>query len=324
MKKILIASSMFVLSASAHHGVASLGVAGLEGPGAPLETTSSALIPKGTFLAYARAENIDYKLNTSAFDGEMQSHDYFSYTLGYGVSSYFNGYITMPYFTKKEEGSVGTSGFHDVKLTAVLGFKYDDGFILNPETESLDDLEDWHFTSSFNFSLPTGDDDVKKTDGKLYNSGLQLSFAAPSFMLGLSATKWFGENSTLVFDGSYNSFLKGSYSDGSTTKFGDEIRLNTALAYKLYSNKAKKLRFDGTVEANYLNLGRDRANGIDEQATGGEILYSTVGVRVFYQNISATIGVKMPVWKDLNEASLQQGAEGNEKSRVVMTFSTLF
>ena len=38
--------------AAGHHGVASLGVAGLEGPGAPIETSSSATLPSGSFLGY--------------------------------------------------------------------------------------------------------------------------------------------------------------------------------------------------------------------------------------------------------------------------------
>jgi len=323
-KKLLLTTLLTSGALWAHHGVASLGVAGLEGPGAPLETTSSQLLPEGKFLAYMRAELINYKLNTPAYDGEMETHNYFSYILGYGVNSYFNVYATVPYFTKQEEGSVGTSGFHDLKLTGVLGFKYDDGFMLTPGNESLDDLEDWHFTASFNFSLPTGNKDLKKPDGTLYNYGLQLSFGAPSYMVGLSATKWFGGNTTLVFDTSYNTFTKADYSDGGTMKFGDEIRFNSAVSYKLYSDQEKKLRIDGNIEANFLHLGRDRENGVDQVATGGEILYTTVGIRLFYQSISATIGAKIPVWKDLNEENLQQGAEGNEDTRFIFTFSTLF
>jgi len=320
----MLSSLVVGTMAWSHHGVASLGIAGLEGPGAPLETTSSAMLPKGMFLAYMRAEYISYKLNTSAVDGEMEKHEYFSYALGYGVTSYFDVYLSLPYFTKKEEGSIGTSGFHDLKLTGVLGFKYDEGFMLTPDNESLDDLEDWHFTAILSTSMSTGDKDVRRADGSLYDYGVQLSFAAPSLMFGLSATKWLGDKTTLVFDSSYNTFLEGSYSDGGTMEFGNEIRFNTALTYKLYANSDKKLRFDATIEANYLNLGRDVENSIAQEATGGDILYSTVGMRVFYQNISATLGVKMPVWKDLNEGHLQQGAEGNEDTRVVFTFSALF
>ncbi len=324
MKKLILTSLLGGTTLFAHHGVASLGIAGLEGPGAPLETTSSAVLPEGKFLAYMRAEHISYTLNTAAIDGEMEKHEYFSYVLGYGVNSYFDVYLSLPYFTKMQEGSEGTSGFHDLKVSGVLGFKYDDGFMLTPQSESLDDLEDWHFTAMLSMSIPTGNKEVKNVDGTLYDYGMQHSFSAPSTMFGLSATKWFGENATIVFDSSYNTFFEGSYSDGGTMEFGDEIRFNTALSYKLYSNLEKKLRFDATIEANYLNLGRDVENGIAQEATGGEILYTTVGARVFYENVSATLGLKMPVWKELNEENLQQGAEGNEEYRVIFTFSVLF
>ena len=324
MKKSIVSSLLMMTISYAHHGVASLGVAGLEGPGAPLETTSSSTLPEGKFLAYTRAEYISYKLDTPQIDGEMEKHEYFIYALGYGVTSYFDAYIFMPYFTKKEEGSIGTSGFHDIRFAGVLGFKYDNGFMLTPDNESLDDLEDWHFTTSFNFSIPTGDKNIKKPDGSLYDYGSQLSFGASSFMLGFSATKWFGENTTLVFDTSYNTFLESKYSDGGTMKFGSEIRANSALSYKLYSNMEKKLRVDGNIEANFLRLGRDRENSIDQIATGGDILYTTVGLRLFYKSISATIGAKVPLWKDLNEEAQQQGAEGNEDTRLILTFSALF
>ncbi|MBL1244915.1 MAG: transporter [Sulfurimonas sp.] len=325
MKKTVVVSSiLFATIASAHHGVAALGIAGLEGPGAPLETTSSQTLPEGKFLAYMRAEHISYNINSSAYDEEMQKHEYFTYMLGYGVTSYFNLYMVVPYFTKMDERGVGTAGFHDLKFSGVLGFKYDEGVSFVPNSESLDDLEDWHFTANFSVSLPTGDSNLRNPDGDLYDYGSQLSFAAPSYMLGLSATKWFGANATIVFDASYNTFMEGSYSDGARVKFGDEMRANTALSYKLYSDDVKKLRIDANIEANYLNLGRDALNGVDEIATGGEVLYNTVGARVFYKNISVAAGVKIPTWKSLNEESQQQGAEGNEKYRAIFSFSALF
>jgi len=37
-------------AAEAHHGVATLGAAGLVGRGAPLETSSSATLPRGSIL----------------------------------------------------------------------------------------------------------------------------------------------------------------------------------------------------------------------------------------------------------------------------------
>ncbi len=61
-----------------------------------------------------------------------------------------------------------------------------------------------------------------------------------------------------------------------------------------------KFRFDWILEANYLDLGRDVADGV------------------------AALGVKVPVWTDLNEDEVQQGAEGKEDYRLEFTLSILF
>lgn len=59
MKTRLLAALALVITppAVAHHGVASLGTAGLEGPGAPVETSSSATLPQGKWLAYLKLDH---------------------------------------------------------------------------------------------------------------------------------------------------------------------------------------------------------------------------------------------------------------------------
>ena len=63
MKRILLTALVSILMPSAlvgHHGVASLGVAGLVGPGAPIETSTSATLPEGSFLAYTKLDYARY------------------------------------------------------------------------------------------------------------------------------------------------------------------------------------------------------------------------------------------------------------------------
>jgi len=202
--------------------------------------------------------------------------------------------------------------------------KYDDGLMLTPKNESLDDLEDWHFTTLFSFTLPTGDTNKKMPDGSLIGSDMQTGFGEPSFMIGASATKWFGNDWTLVGDVSYNTFIENTYSDGSKVQFGDEVRANAALSYMLYSKPSSKFRLDFNMEANYLYIGRDIEDGTAAQATGGEMVYLTPGVRLYYKTTSVAVGVKLPSWTNLNEENLQQGSEGKENHRLLFTFSTLF
>ncbi|MCK9491636.1 MAG: transporter [Sulfurimonas sp.] len=311
-------------SAFAHHGVPSISLAGVEGPGAPLETTSSSTLPEGSLLAYLKVDHAKYKTYTSARDGEAESSDYFMYGLGYGFNSYFSAYVFVPYYVKSQDDAFSTSGFHDISFQFVLGMKYDDGLMLTPGSESLDDMQDWHFTTSFSFTLPTGKSDATTADGSLIDSGMQTGFGEPSFMFGVSATKWFGNDWTLVGDMSYNTFLENTHFDGTKVDFGDEFRVNTALSYMLYSKPASKLRLDLNIEANYMHLGRDIENGRGAEATGGEMIYLTPGARLSYKTTSVAVGVKIPTWTNLNEEDLQQGAEGKEDYRLLFTFSSLF
>jgi Putative MetA-pathway of phenol degradation len=323
MKKISILIGLCT-GLFAHHGVPSVSLAGVQGPGAPLETTSSTTLQEGSLLGYMKVDHASYKTYTSAKDGEKENSEYFMYGLGYGITPYLSAYMFVPYYTKSQDDAFTTSDFHDMSFQLVLGLKYDDGLMLTPKSESLDDLEDWHFTTSFSFTLPTGDSNKKMPDGSLISADMQTGFGEPSFMLGVSATKWFGNDWTLVGDMSYNTFLENTYSDGSKMQFGDEVRVNGAVSYMLYSKPASKFRFDFNMEANYLYIGRDIENGSAANATGGEMIYLTPGVRLYYKTTSVALGVKLPTWTNLNEEDLQQGSEGKENHRLLFTFSTLF
>jgi hypothetical protein len=54
------------------------------------------------------------------------------------------------------------------------------------------------------------------------------------------------------------------------------------------------------------------------------MLYALPGVRVYWDNVSAAVGVKVPVWTDLNEEDEQQGGEGTEDYRLIFALSALF
>ena len=54
------------------------------------------------------------------------------------------------------------------------------------------------------------------------------------------------------------------------------------------------------------------------------MLYLLPGVRYYVHNLSFALGVKLPVWTDLNEEDEQQGAEGKEEYRAIFTLSALF
>jgi hypothetical protein len=319
----------------AHHGVATLGAVGLEGPGAPVETSSSATLPKGSWLLSLKVDHAESKKGITPPPDDNAEGDYNQYWMlgvGYGFTPWLSGYLIQPYNIKKDEPDGQNSrGFTDITLMGVIGFKHDDRFMLVPADESLDDLMDWHFTLYGGVTLPTGDANHRLADTSI-DPGKALGFGKSSFIYGLTATRQFSENATAVFEAGQIRFQKYHYDDdpaggnptGINVKFGTETRLNAALAYRLMTNPETRFRLDGNAELNFLRLGRDVENGVGAAATGGDMLYGVLGARLYKNNMSLGLALKKPIWTDLNESSDQQGAEGKEKYRFIASFSALF
>lgn len=318
--------------ACAHHGVASLGAAGLEGPGAPIETSSSATLPEGKWLGLVKLDYAKFK----TYDPLTVETDYNAYWMagvGYGFKPWLSAYAIQPYNVKVDEaGGLNSRGPTDLSLAMVIGFKYDDQFMLVPANESLDDLRDWHFTVNLGMSLPTGDANHRLADTSI-DPGKSLGFGKASFHYGLTATRQFTDNDTAVFELSQIRFQKYRYDPdatnlanptGITVKFGTETRVNAAWSRRLMTNPDKKFRLDGNVELNFLNLGRDVEDGVPGTAGGGNMLYGVLGLRFYKGAASLGVAVKKPIWTRLNEEAQQQGSEGKEKYRFVTTFSALF
>lgn len=132
------AFALVALPATAHHGVAGLGAASLEGPGAPLEQSSSATLPKGKVFTYFKVDYADWKIYTPETDDEADYSTFWIAGLGYGVRPWLSLYVFLPYNDKVDENDFfNTRGWAEATINATLGFKYDDGFKLVPEKESL-------------------------------------------------------------------------------------------------------------------------------------------------------------------------------------------
>lgn len=315
--------ALFSLPALAHHGVAGVGVGGLEGPGAPLESAASSVLPEGKFFTYFKVDEAQFK----TYDWAAPNAKYSRFSmlgLGYGFTPWFSLYTFVPYNEKIDEaGGQNSRGWADASLMGQIGFKYDDGFKLIPKNESLDDLADWHFSVFAGSTLPTGDANHRLADGRI-DPGKALGFGKPSYSVGLTASKMIGDRLTLSFELSTLHFQEYTYNDGQRLRFGGESRFNSALAWRAFSDAGMRLRLDPVIELQYLDLGRDKENGIGARATGGQVLYAMPGVRAYWQSMSFALGVKTPVWTKLNESGEQQGAEGKEKYRLVFSASTTF
>jgi hypothetical protein len=311
------------LAAFAHHGVAGVGAAALEGPGAPVESGSSAVLPAGKTLLYAKLDHAKFK----TYDPAAVESDYASYWMlgvGHGFTPWFSAYLFAPYHAKIDEpGGLDSKGWADISLAGQIGFKYDGGFKLIPARESLDDMEDWHFTVFGGGTLPTGNANHRLADGTI-DPGKAHGFGKPSYSLGLTATKQLSRDLTLNLEASTIRFQEYTYDDGNRVKFGSEKRLNGSLAWRLLTDIDKRFRLDGVLEAQYLTIGRDVENGVGAEATGGNMAYLVPGIRLYKDNMGFAIGFKAPVGTRLNESDQQQGAEGKEKYRLIVSGSILF
>ncbi len=326
----LVLGAAWAIPAAAHHGVAGVGAAALEGPGAPVESATSAVLPEERTLVALKVDHARFR----TFDPEAVEADYSRFVmlgLGHGFTPWFSGYVFLPQHTKVDEpGGFSTRGFADVSVLGQIGFRFDGkSFSLVPKTESLDELEDWHFTVFGGATLPTGKANLRLPDGSI-DPGMSTGFGKPSYSLGLTATRML--SAKLSFNAELSALWFRSYRygadpdtrDGFTTRFGAEQRLNAGLTYRFWTRPEAKLRADLSFEVQHLKLGRDVVDGVGEQATGGRMIYALPGLRVYWDRWSFALGVKRPIWKRLNEQSEQQGAEGLERDRLIFSASVLF
>lgn len=313
----------FGIHAYAHHGVAAIGAAGLEGPGAPLETSTSQSLPAKSVLLYYKLDYANFKKFTKERDDEGDYNIFTMYGFGYGFTSFLSLYAFVPLYIKTvENNSYNTAGFADPSIFGTFSFKFDEGFKLTPPNESLDDMMDWHFAIYGGVTLPTGYSNIADSDGNI-DPGMSLGFGKPSVTGGIATNKGFLEKFTFVLDINYAKFFENEYKDGNKLEFGPEFRVNSALNYRILAIAEKKMRLDLNLEGTYLNLGRDIENGEGAKATGGHIFYILPGARLYVNNVSVGLGAKFPIYTILNESDEQQGAEGKENVRIIFTFSTL-
>ncbi|MDI7260457.1 MAG: transporter [Thermodesulfobacteriota bacterium] len=326
MKRLMVVIILVVLfspwKAMAHHG----GVALAFGPGSPIETNSALTLPQGGMVLSTRVEHVEFRKYSFAEPENKDSFTFFNVGISYGVTPFLTGTLFVPYNIKRQDTLGSNRGIGDLKLLFNLGLNYDPGkgLGLNKQEDTattLEGIKKTYFSAFGGFTLPTGKN--RKELGGEIDPGMQPGFASPTFTLGMAATRQIAGPFTLGLDTSYEIFTR---KDG--FKFGNEWRLNLAGIYELYGKPDKFLsKMDGILELNLLNLARDEEGREKLRATGGTILYLSPGIRFSFSKLwNANLGlmVKFPLLKDLNEKGEQQGAEGREKYRAIVTLSFFF
>jgi hypothetical protein len=210
---------------------------------------------------------------------------------------------------------------------AAFGWKWDEGFRLIPQKESLDELMDWHFVLWAAGTIPIGPTEKNDDQGQRFAPDMQTGFGAPSTSLGLAVLKQVMPSLTVLAEVNHQYFFPHDYSLA-RYRFGGETRANAAAAVRVFGKG--RVRIDGVAELLGLDLRRDRED--DDlggphpmqplAASGGKILYGSVGVRAYLGRVSVGLGIKRAVLKALNEESGQQGTEGLETYRVSLSLGT--
>jgi hypothetical protein len=316
--------ALLALPARAHHGVAAVGLGGADGPGAALETSSPLTLPQGTLLLLGKLEEVRFRQRASPALGDKEGAAFGVLAVGYGLTPWLSAYLFQPYAVKAQVGLGRNAGAGDPNLMLTLGWKWDGGPRLLPERESLDDLTDWHFSAWAASTLPLGPTRRRDALGGLFAPDMQTGFGAPSPALGGAAMKQLGDDLTLLADLSHQRFLAHA-SPSTRYRFGGETRLDAALSWRAWWGAGGRLDLCGELLG--LRLERDAEEAgpggplVALRGSGGAILYGALGLRFTRGALSIGLGLKRPLLADLNERSLQQGAEGLETLRAALTLA---
>jgi len=322
---LVFALSLAALPAHAHHGVAAVGLSEPEGPGAALETTAALPLPKHFVFAMVKSEFVSFQMrDRAAFPAQRDFSSFNMVALGFGIAPWLSAYVFQPYNVKSEDGGVGSNpGLGDTNLMLAFGWKWDEGPRLIPQKESLDELADWHFLLWASCTIPVGPTENSDDRGDHFVPDMQTGFGEPSPALGLAALKQVFTNLTALAEVNYQHFFTHRYSF-TRYRFGAEMRVNAAGVYRIYAKG--RVRLDGVAELVGLHLQRDReddgrCNLAALSASGGTILYASLGARLYLGRAAIAFGAKRAVLKSLNEGSDQQGSEGLENVRVFLSLS---
>mgnify|MGYP000336119196 CR=1 FL=1 len=319
-----LASCLLAIPAQAHHGVAAVGSAEPEGPGAALETTAALPLPQRTAFALVKSEFVSFQSrDRAAFPQQKDFSSFNMLVLGYGITPWLSAYVFQPYNVKSADGGVGSNaGLGDTNLMLAFGWKWDEGLRLIPQKESLDELDDWHFLLWVSCTLPVGPTEKNDGNGERFAPDMQTGFGKPSPAMGLSALKQLSTHFTMLTEVNHQRFFTHTYSF-TRYRFGAETRLNAAGVYRIFGRG--KVRLDGVAELGGLNLQRDKEDEgeglVGLSASGGNILYGGVGARLYLGRIGFALGARRALAKSLNEASEQQGSEGLENIRAFLAVS---
>lgn len=245
------------------------------------------------FEHVSRAEARNIAIRSGEFDALRRSFVE-TVSVAYGVSDDLQlglatGYYAGTDFIDAEADGMGGAesatadphGLTDLWLSAKVRVKHDAG---------------GHVALIGGIKLPTGRDDVTLSNGELLEASSQPGSGAVDFQAGAAYSRYLTPRVTLDASALYT--LRGEHDDFTV---GDRADLGLALAYRLTEDVKAPNNWSVFGELAGLWLGKDEADGVTNENSGGSVLYLSLGARErFDEHVSLSLAPSIPVLQHVN------------------------
>jgi len=300
---------------------------GLESAG-PINTIAANPAPLGTLAFGLRTEVI----NNDRFSTEqlvqfgatgqegIHSVDRISSTslsVAYGLSNDLTLSARLPYIERKnireseahgEEGEAHSHGDSSGLGDALL--------LANYRFYQADDLD---VSLLFGIKAPSGETQVKDSNGERFETEFQPGTGAWDYLLGAAISQSYGP---LAYHANilYNQTTEGSQH----TEIGSSLSYNAAVTYRLQTHdhashshidKPLELKWDLSLEANGISRRENRLHGQLEDNSGGSTLFISPGIKVSANGFGGFISFSLPV------IQRQKGQQTDIDNRIVAGIS---
>jgi hypothetical protein len=149
--------------------------------------------------------------------------------------------------------------------------------------------------------FPTGDDDVKNSEGEQVEPSATAGSGSYDGMLGLAYSRFI--TSRVTMDASFQYTFRTEDHD---FRLGDRIDAGLAAAYRFTEDVQKYPQFSAFGEALFRHLYKSEEDGERDPNTGGTVLFLAPGIRAaLNEHLAATVSAPLPVWQDPNGEQLE-------------------
>ena len=303
------------------------------GAAGAIMTTPGATLPEGKIVLGVNLQVIEFddisdselKAFGTANEDVHSIDNLFNYqaNLAYGIMDNITVGASIPYIERNNiraahnnmgvgevEAAGNSSGISDVRLFGQYRFYHD----------SLQDL-----SVTGGIKTPTGKTHVRETGGELFETDHQPGSGSWDTFFGLAYNRSFGRAGL-----SANVLYSWTTEGTQQTELGKAFNYNLALSYRMFSamEEHHHEHNHNTFSVNYVDIAlelngdvrdKDKTNGLNDENSGGNIIYLSPGMRIgFAHSWSLYTSLGIPVVNDLN------GKQSEPDYRVIGGVSTSF